>query len=61
MIKGKPKEYGLKIVNIGGNVTYGVDVGSELTFSGFISTYGKWVSIPTTFALCCFAFSTILG
>jgi AGCS family alanine or glycine:cation symporter len=38
-----------------------VDAGAELTISGFVSTYGSWVSIFTAIALCCFAFSTILG
>ena len=35
--------------------------GAELTISGFTHTYGNWVSIFTAIALCCFAFSTILG
>ncbi len=34
---------------------------SELTISGFTSTYGNWVSIFTAVAMCCFAFSTIIG
>lgn len=42
-------------------INYGVDAGAELTISGFTSTYGSWVSIFTAIALCCFAFSTILG
>lgn len=42
-------------------IQYGVDAGAELTISGFVSTYGNWVSIFTAIALCCFAFSTILG
>lgn len=42
-------------------VNYGVDAGAELTISGFVATYGSWVSIFTAVALCCFAFSTILG
>ena len=33
----------------------------ELTISGFTSTYGNWVSIFTAVAMCCFAFSTIIG
>ncbi len=28
---------------------------------GFTSTYGSWVSIFTAIAMCCFAFSTIIG
>ena len=43
------------------HVNYGVDAGAELTISGLVSTYGGWVSIFTAVALCCFAFSTILG
>ena len=35
--------------------------GAELTISGFTSTYGSWVSIFTAVAMCCFAFSTIIG
>ena len=42
-------------------VTFGVNAGAELTISGFTSTYGNWVSIFTAIAMCCFAFSTIIG
>ncbi len=42
-------------------ITYGVTAGAELTISGFVNTYGGWVSIFTAVALCCFAFSTIIG
>ena len=42
-------------------VAYGQAAGAELTFQGFTSTYGNWVSIFTAVAMCCFAFSTILG
>lgn len=42
-------------------VNYGIAAGAELTISGFTSTYGSWVSIFTAVAMCCFAFSTILG
>ena len=42
-------------------VEYGVDAGAALTISGFIATYGNWVSIFTAVAMCCFAFSTIIG
>lgn len=42
-------------------VNYGTDAGAELTISGFISTYGGWASLFTAVALCCFAFSTIIG
>ena len=42
-------------------VNYGQDAGAELTISGFISTYGNWVSIFTAISMCCFAFSTIIS
>ena len=42
-------------------ITYGATAGAELTISGFVNTYGSWVSIFTAIALCCFAFSTIIG
>lgn len=42
-------------------VNYGSAAGAELTISGFTSTYGGWVSIFTAVAMCCFAFSTIIG
>lgn len=42
-------------------IAYGVDAGAELTIQGFTATYGNWVSIFTAIALCCFAFSTIIG
>lgn len=51
----------LTILCSGTAIQYGVDAGAELTISGFVSTYGNWVSIFTAIALCCFAFSTILG
>ena len=51
----------LVILCSGTEFTYGVDAGADLTISGFISTYGSWVSIFTAVALCCFAFSTIIG
>ena len=42
-------------------VPYGEAAGAELTILGFTSTYGSWVSIFTAAAMCCFAFSTIIG
>ena len=42
-------------------VGYGQAAGAELTIQGFISVYGSWISIFTAVAMCCFAFSTILG
>ena len=40
---------------------YGVPAGAEITIQGFTNTYGSWVSVFTAVAMCCFAFSTILG
>ena len=51
----------LVILCSGVPVNYGQDAGAELTISGFISTYGNWVSIFTAVSMCCFAFSTIIG
>ena len=50
------------VVLCGGSaLEYGVDAGAALTISGFVATYGNWVTIFTAIAMCCFAFSTILG
>ena len=51
----------LVILCSGTPVSYGSAAGAELTISGFTSTYGGWSSIFTALALCCFAFSTIIG
>ena len=51
----------LVILCSGISISYGDAAGAELTISGFTSTYGNWVSIFTAIALCCFAFSTIIG
>lgn len=51
----------LVILCSGTPVGYGEAAGAELTISGFTTTYGSWVSIFTAIALCCFAFSTIIG
>ena len=51
----------LTILCSGVAVNYGQAAGAELTISGFTATYGSWVSIFTAVAMCCFAFSTILG
>ena len=51
----------LVILCSGVPVGYGAAAGAELTISGFTSTYGNWVSIFTAVAMCCFAFSTIIG
>ncbi len=42
-------------------VVFGEAAGAELTILGFTETYGSWVSIFTAVAMCCFAFSTIIG
>ncbi len=51
----------LVILCSGVSVGFGDAAGAELTISGFTSTYGNWVSIFTAVAMCCFAFSTIIG
>lgn len=51
----------LVILCSGVPVGYGEAAGAELTISGFTATYGGWVSIFTAVAMCCFAFSTIIG
>ena len=51
----------LVILLSGVTVPYGQAAGAELTISGFTAVYGNWVSIFTAVAMCCFAFSTILG
>ena len=45
----------------GVDISYGAAAGAELTISGFTSVYGNWISIFTAVAMCCFAFSTIIG
>ena len=51
----------LVILCSGTSVHYGQAAGAELTISGFTLTYGGWASLFTAVALCCFAFSTIIG
>lgn len=51
----------LVILCSGAPVNYGEAAGAELTISGFTAVYGSWVSIFTAVAMCCFAFSTIIG
>ena len=51
----------LVILCSGVPVSYGAAAGAELTISGFTATYGGWSSVFTAVALCCFAFSTIIG
>lgn len=51
----------LVILCSGVPIGYGAAAGAELTISGFAATYGGWISIFTAVAMCCFAFSTIIG
>ena len=51
----------LVILASGVPIQYGEAAGAELTISGFVATYGSWVTIFTAIALCSFAFSTVLG
>lgn len=51
----------LVILCSGVPVGFGAAAGAELTISGFTATYGNWVSVFTAVAMCCFAFSTIIG
>ena len=51
----------LVILCSGVSIPYGSDVGGELTTLAFTSVWGDWVSVLIAGALCCFAFSTILG
>ena len=51
----------LVILCSGVAVDYGEAAGAELTINGFTSVYGGWVSVFTALAMCCFAFSTIIG
>lgn len=51
----------LVILCSGVSIGYGDAAGAELTISGFTSVYGGWVSVFTAIAMCCFAFSTIIG
>ena len=51
----------LVILLSGVTIPFGQAAGAELTISGFTAVYGNWVSIFTAIAMCCFAFSTIIG
>ena len=51
----------LVVLLSGIDVPYGQAAGAELTIGGFTVVYGNWVSIFTAIAMCCFAFSTIVG
>lgn len=51
----------LIVLCAGKDPTWGVNAGAELTISSFVETYGIWASVFGSLAICCFAFSTILG
>ena len=51
----------LIILLSGVEIPFGQAAGAELTIGGFTAVYGNWVSIFTAIAMCCFAFSTIVG
>ena len=51
----------LIILCSGIDINYGQAAGAELTISGLVASYGSWVTIFSAVAMCCFAFSTILG
>ncbi len=45
----------------GENIVYGAAAGAELTIGGFTAVYGNIASLLAALAMCCFAFSTIIG
>ncbi len=51
----------LVILCSGVSISYGAPAAAELTIGGFTLVYGNWVSLFTALAMCCFAFSTIIG
>ncbi len=51
----------LVVLCSGVSIEYGVDAGAELTIAGFVETYGGRITLFTAVAMCCFAFSTIIG
>lgn len=51
----------LVVLCSGVSIEYGVDAGAELTIAGFVTAYGGWITLFTAVAMCCFAFSTIIG
>ncbi|MBQ2826062.1 MAG: sodium:alanine symporter family protein [Clostridia bacterium] len=51
----------LVILLSGVDIPFGKAAGAELTISGLTSVYGNWISVFTAIAMCCFAFSTIIG
>lgn len=51
----------LVILCSGVPIPYGTDAGGKLTSDAFCAVYGTWAGKFLVFALCCFAFATILG
>ena len=51
----------LVILTSGVPISYGVDMGGELTMAAFTNVFGDWVSLFLAGALACFAFATVLG
>lgn len=51
----------LVILTSGVSISYGVDLGGELTMAAFTQVFGDWVSVFLAAALSCFAFATVLG
>lgn len=51
----------LVILCSGTPIVWGEAAGAELTIAGFTSVYGGWVTVFMAVAMCCFAFSTIIG
>lgn len=51
----------LVILCSGCPISYGQDLGIQITANAFSEIYGSWVHIPLALALCCFAFATIIG
>ena len=45
----------------GEHINYGAAAGAELTIGGFTAVYGSLASLLAAVAMCCFAFSTIIG
>lgn len=51
----------LIVLCAGNEPVWGQSAGAELTLSSFTEIYGSWSTVFGTVAICCFAFSTILG
>ena len=49
------------ILTSGVKIPYGTDAGGLLTTAAFACVYGDWVTAFLAFALCCFAFATVMG